>query len=70
VIVNDNRRLRLGANLGFNHARLTSIDAATTAAIVGRPGDRLPNSPRVTVAAWSDATVDLWGRTVEAELII
>ncbi len=44
----------VGANAGFNDARLTRVDAGTAAVLGAAPGDRLPGSPRVTAAVFGD----------------
>lgn len=56
------RHLNVGASLGLNRARITALDAETAAATGARPGDALPNSPRVTAALWADRTFALFGR--------
>jgi iron complex outermembrane recepter protein len=55
------RGLALGASLGLNHARITALDADTAAATGARPGDALPNSPRITAALWADQVFALFG---------
>ncbi len=44
----------IGANFGFNDAKLTDIGTATAAFLGAAAGDRLPGSPRVTAAAFGD----------------
>ena len=45
----------VGASFGYNDAVLTKINNADTAAYIGaKDGDRLPNSPKITFAAYGD----------------
>jgi iron complex outermembrane recepter protein len=55
------RQLNVGASLGLNRARIESLDADTAAATGARPGDALPNSPRVTAALWADRAFTFFG---------
>jgi outer membrane receptor protein involved in Fe transport len=54
------RSVSLGATLGLNRARITALDADTAAATGARPGNALPNSPRITAALWADHAFALW----------
>ncbi|MGH8031074.1 MAG: TonB-dependent receptor domain-containing protein [Luteimonas sp.] len=51
----------LGANLGYNDARLTEIGTSTAAFLGARVGDRLPGSSRVTAALFGDWRFALGG---------
>jgi outer membrane receptor protein involved in Fe transport len=50
----DPSGVKLGGTAGYNDARLTSIDAATSAAIGASAGDRLPGSARWTASAYAE----------------
>jgi iron complex outermembrane receptor protein len=49
---NDPSGVRVGANAGFNDAKLNSIDTATSLAIGANKGDRLPGSSRWTASGY------------------
>lgn len=51
---NGDNGLSVGANLGYNDARLKEVDAGAAAVLGARAGDRLPGSPRLTAALFSD----------------
>jgi outer membrane receptor protein involved in Fe transport len=51
---NADNGLSFGANLGYNDAKLTEVDASTAAVLGARVGDRLPGSPRLTAALFAD----------------
>ena len=61
----DPSGIKLGGSVGYNDARLTSIDAGTSAAIGASPGDRLPGSSRWTASAYAEyyrtLTTDITG---------
>ncbi|WP_158513896.1 TonB-dependent receptor [Ramlibacter tataouinensis] len=46
--------MQLGANLGYNNARLTEVGTSTAAFLGAAPGDRLPGSPKLTAALFAD----------------
>lgn len=48
------RNWSFGGAFGYNNARLTSIGDTTAVYLGAQDGDRLPNSPRVTFAAYGD----------------
>ncbi|MGV3479133.1 MAG: TonB-dependent receptor [Sphingobium sp.] len=49
-----NSRLTVGANMGYTDAKLKSITATAAAVLGARAGDRLPLTPRYTVALIAD----------------
>ncbi|WP_083748741.1 TonB-dependent receptor [Pelomonas sp. KK5] len=46
--------VQIGANIGFNDAKLTEVGTATAAYLGAAAGDRLPGSSKVTAAAFGD----------------
>jgi iron complex outermembrane recepter protein len=46
--------LQLGANLGYNDARLTEVGTSTATFLGAAQGDRLPGSPRISAALFAD----------------
>lgn len=54
-----NSALNLGGSAGYNDAKLTEIGNTTALAIGAKVGDRLPNSPKVTAAAYGDYNIPL-----------
>lgn len=54
VQYNADNGVSFGANLGFNDAKLTQVNADTTSATGAQAGNRLPGSPRLTAALFAD----------------
>ena len=51
--------LSVGGAFGYNDAKIRRVDPATSLAVGVNEGDRLPNSPRLTIAAYGDYKVPI-----------
>ena len=62
----DRSGLRIGGSLGYNDAKLTEIGSGTAISLGAAPGDRLPQSPKFTAAAFGDYEFGLAGLQASA----